>query len=201
MRRRQLPVGKKPNQHLDRLTLGSHGSSYNSKAGSFNSVRAQVALPISLLQEASHGLGSPHTVMEHPMRCRRLIYFELSVLIALLAVCLWDIPAFAETRIALVVGNSSYQNIPRLSNPTNDARLMADTLSALGFTLVGGSAQLDLDKTTFDNTIRTFGSQLQGANVALSTMQATVCRCAEPTILFRSRAEEGCAPQTVDWLK
>jgi hypothetical protein len=76
-------------------------------------------------------------------------------------------PAFAETRIALVVGNSSYQNIPRLSNPANDARLMAETLRALGFTLVGGSAQIDLDKGSFDQTIRTFGSQLQGADVAL----------------------------------
>jgi uncharacterized caspase-like protein len=71
--------------------------------------------------------------------------------------------AFAETRIALVVGNSTYQNIPRLSNPANDARLMADTLRALGFTLVGGSAQIDLDKSSFDQTIRNFGSQLQGA--------------------------------------
>jgi uncharacterized caspase-like protein len=75
--------------------------------------------------------------------------------------------AFAETRIALVVGNSTYQNVPRLNNPNNDARLMADTLRGLGFTLVGGSAQLDLDKASFDNAVRSFGRQLQGAEVAL----------------------------------
>jgi hypothetical protein len=83
-------------------------------------------------------------------------------------VCLVDSPpAFAETRVALVVGNSTYQNVPRLNNPTNDARLMADTLRGLGFTLVGESAQLDLDKASFDKAIRTFGRQLQGADVAL----------------------------------
>lgn len=75
--------------------------------------------------------------------------------------------SIVEKRIALIIGNSRYQNIPKLSNPTNDARLIAETLSALGFTLVGGSAQLDLDKSSFDRTIRNFGSQLQGADVAL----------------------------------
>jgi uncharacterized caspase-like protein len=75
--------------------------------------------------------------------------------------------AFAETRIALVVGNSTYQNVPRLNSPGNDARLIADTLRGLGFALVGGSAQLDLDKASLDNAVRTFGRQLQGAEVAL----------------------------------
>jgi hypothetical protein len=45
--------------------------------------------------------------------------------------------AHAERRIALVVGNSGYQNIAPLANPRNDAQLMADTLKSLGFTLVG----------------------------------------------------------------
>jgi hypothetical protein len=45
--------------------------------------------------------------------------------------------ALAETRIALVVGNSTYQNVPRLSNPNNDARLMADTLRGLSSSRAG----------------------------------------------------------------
>jgi Caspase domain len=40
--------------------------------------------------------------------------------------------AHAEQRIALVVGNSGYQNIAQLANPTNDAQLMADTLKEPG---------------------------------------------------------------------
>jgi hypothetical protein len=76
-------------------------------------------------------------------------------------------PAAAEKRIALVVGNSAYQNITRLDNPRNDATLMADTLSSLGFTLIGGRAQLDLDKAALDSDVQNFGRQIQGAEVAL----------------------------------
>ena len=36
---------------------------------------------------------------------------------ALLLVCQ---PAFAEKRVALVLGNSAYQNVPPLTNPVND---------------------------------------------------------------------------------
>ena len=76
-------------------------------------------------------------------------------------------PAAAEKRIALVVGNSAYQNVTRLDNPRNDATLMADTLSSLGFTLVGGRAQLDLDKSALDVAVQNFGRQIQGVDVAL----------------------------------
>jgi uncharacterized caspase-like protein len=76
-------------------------------------------------------------------------------------------PASADKRIALVVGNSAYQNIARLDNPRNDATLMAETLSGLGFTLIGGSAQLDLDKAALDTDVQNLGRQIQGADVAL----------------------------------
>jgi uncharacterized caspase-like protein len=76
-------------------------------------------------------------------------------------------PAYAAERVALVVGNSSYQAVPKLDNPANDAKLMAETLTRLGFTLVGRSAQLDLDKTGFDQAVQAFGSALQGAEVGL----------------------------------
>jgi hypothetical protein len=76
-------------------------------------------------------------------------------------------PAAAEKRIALVVGNSAYQNITRLDNPRNDAALMAETLSILGFTLIGGRAQLDLDKAALDTDVQNFGRAIQGADVAL----------------------------------
>jgi len=76
-------------------------------------------------------------------------------------------PAAAEKRVALVIGNSAYQNITRLDNPRNDATLMADTLSGLGFTLIGGRARLDLDKAALDTDVQAFGRQIQGADVAL----------------------------------
>ena len=87
----------------------------------------------------------------------------LSVLIASIV----SVPAFADKRVALVIGNSAYRNVGRLDNPANDAKLLSDTLRALGFTLVGGGAQLDLDKPAFDRTVQAFGAALAGADVGL----------------------------------
>lgn len=39
--------------------------------------------------------------------------------------------ANAEQRLALVIGNATYQNIGQLANPVNDAKLMAETLGGL----------------------------------------------------------------------
>ncbi len=75
--------------------------------------------------------------------------------------------AHAEKRVALVVGNSAYQNAVRLNNPASDAKLMSDTLLSLGFSVVGGGARLDLDKAGFDAALREFGQELTGADIAL----------------------------------
>jgi TPR repeat protein len=76
-------------------------------------------------------------------------------------------PASAEKRIALVVGNSAYQNVTRLDNPKNDAALIATTMRDLGFMLVGNGPQLDLDKAGLDRAVQNFGRSIQGADVAL----------------------------------
>jgi len=76
-------------------------------------------------------------------------------------------PAAAEKRVALVIGNSAYEHVSRLENPTNDANLIAATLRALGFALVGNGALTNLDKIQFDTAIQNFGNQMVGADVAL----------------------------------
>jgi TPR repeat protein len=76
-------------------------------------------------------------------------------------------PALAEKRVALVIGNSAYQNVAPLENPVNDAALMADTLKGLGFSLTGNGAQLNLDKRALDDAVQAFGRQVQGADVAM----------------------------------
>lgn len=73
----------------------------------------------------------------------------------------------AARRVALVVGNAAYNHVEKLANPGNDAQLIADTLRGLGFSLIGGGVQQNLDKPHFDRMIRTFGQQIQGADVAL----------------------------------
>jgi tetratricopeptide (TPR) repeat protein len=75
--------------------------------------------------------------------------------------------ALTGKRVALVIGNSSYINVPRLANPANDAKLTAEILRSLGFTLVGGGAQLDLDKAGVDRAVQSFGAALRDADVGL----------------------------------
>ena len=41
-------------------------------------------------------------------------------------------PAFAEKRVALVMGNSAYLNVNRLANPANDSGAISETLRSAG---------------------------------------------------------------------
>jgi hypothetical protein len=71
-------------------------------------------------------------------------------------------------RIALVIGNGAYQHVSPLSNPPSDARLMAQTLSSLGFEVIGGTALQDLDRNGFIRAVKQFGDALSGhADVGL----------------------------------
>ena len=72
--------------------------------------------------------------------------------------------ARAERRIALVIGNATYQNTPELKNPKNDATDMAASLRRLGFEVFEGR---DLDKRAMERMIRQFGVKLSGADLAL----------------------------------
>lgn len=63
----------------------------------------------------------------------------------------------AETRIALVIGNGNYNASP-LSNPVNDAKLVAATLEKLNFKV---TMQVNVDQKTFKRLIRDFGKLLK----------------------------------------
>jgi uncharacterized caspase-like protein len=100
------------------------------------------------------------------MRGLRRFPYSLSTVALVLLLVIWTATPQAERRVALVIGNGQYHYVPRLANPTHDAQLIADTLTGLNFTLVGGKAQLDLDKAALDRAIQEFGTALQGASVA-----------------------------------
>jgi len=72
-----------------------------------------------------------------------------------------------ERRVALIIGNSGYQNVSPLANPSNDARLIASTLTSLGFQLIGDGPLLDADRPTMEKSIREFGRALHGGAVGL----------------------------------
>ena len=78
--------------------------------------------------------------------------------------------AAEEKRVALVIGNGEYRHsatLPSLRNPSNDARDIAATLSKLGFDIIGGGVQLDLDKIGMENAIIEFGERLGEGSVGL----------------------------------
>ncbi len=90
-------------------------------------------------------------------------------LLAALLLALLGAGAQAESgkRVALIIGNADYSSVERLRNPVNDARLIAGTLQELGFELVDGGPQTNLDKPGMTRVIQDFGRALVGADVAL----------------------------------
>ncbi len=72
---------------------------------------------------------------------------------------------FADGRVALVVGNSTYAHIGRLPNPDNDARDMSAALRRLGFEV---TTELDADRVELTEALRAFTRQSAGADVSLA---------------------------------
>jgi hypothetical protein len=73
-------------------------------------------------------------------------------------------PAFAEKRVALIIGNSGYE-VARLANPANDAALVADTLKSAGFDDV--SLRRDLKIADMRRALRDFVDKSRDADVAV----------------------------------
>jgi formylglycine-generating enzyme required for sulfatase activity len=84
------------------------------------------------------------------MGCIRLALIAVAVLGAASALS-------AETRIALVIGNSDYSSGP-LPNPANDAKMIGETLNNLGFEVI---ARRNADQNTMKRAIQEFGARLE----------------------------------------
>ncbi|WP_338690098.1 MULTISPECIES: caspase family protein [unclassified Bradyrhizobium] len=67
--------------------------------------------------------------------------------------------------MALVVGNSNYQNAPLLPNPANDAAAIAATLKGAGFDVV--ESRLNLASSDMRRALRDFADQARDADVAV----------------------------------
>lgn len=94
------------------------------------------------------------------------LYTHLRVCVLLAAsLLLASQPAWATKRVALVVGNSSYQNAPLLPNPANDAAAIAATLKGAGFDVV--ESRLNLTATDMRRTLRDFADQVRDADIAV----------------------------------
>jgi uncharacterized protein len=73
-------------------------------------------------------------------------------------------PAVAGTRLALVLGNSKYQAVPALDNPSNDAADLAQALRSVGFEVI---EQRDATREAMAKAVRDFSERLRGADIAL----------------------------------
>ena len=74
-------------------------------------------------------------------------------------------PALAEKRVALILGNSAYQNAPPLANPVNDAALIAAKLKAAGFDVV--DSRHDLSALETRRALRDFEDNARDADIAV----------------------------------
>ncbi|WP_229724285.1 caspase family protein [Cribrihabitans marinus] len=83
-----------------------------------------------------------------------------------------SVPALAQdaddpsgaSRVALVIGNSAYQNVTPLPNPANDAELIAEKLWESGFEVI---ESIDSDRETMLADLATFRSRLREGSEAL----------------------------------
>lgn len=92
---------------------------------------------------------------------RRLAAFLLFISIA----CSAGSPAFADKRVAFVIGNSSYQNVGALTNPANDAAAITDMFKKAAFDVV--ESRRDLKNTEMRRALRDFTEKARDADIAV----------------------------------
>ena len=81
---------------------------------------------------------------------------------ALIAAASWS-PAAEARRAALIIGNGAYLNAAGLANPSSDAQIVANSARRAGFDVTLLS---NLTKDAFDQSLREFRRQADGADVA-----------------------------------
>jgi hypothetical protein len=72
--------------------------------------------------------------------------------------------ALAESRVALVIGNSNYAHVANLPNPRNDAQDLSQVLVRVGFEVTTAT---DLSYDSMRRTLRDFAAKASGADMAL----------------------------------
>ena len=88
----------------------------------------------------------------------------LTVIVSLFCMMLAADAAWADRRVAFVVGNGAYKNVAQLPNPPVDAKAMAAVLRNVGFEVVEGT---NLTRDTMTERLLEFGKKAQGADVAV----------------------------------
>jgi uncharacterized caspase-like protein len=101
-------------------------------------------------------------MMSGSFSLHKILFFAVLLFVCQPVVCQ---PALAEKRVALVLGNSAYQNVPPLANPINDAALIAATLKEAGFDVV--DSRHDLSALETRRALRDFSDSARDADIAV----------------------------------
>lgn len=88
-----------------------------------------------------------------------------AIIFAVLAIGFADRSAWADKRVAFVVGNSNYQNVVTLTNPANDAADITDMFKKAGFDVV--ESRRDLNNTELRRALRDFTEKTREADIAV----------------------------------
>jgi len=88
-----------------------------------------------------------------------------AIVLAVWSTWLFSQPAFADKRVALVMGNSAYQNVNRLANPINDSEAMSAMLKKAGFDVV--ELKRDLNVSEMRRALRDFSDTVRDADVVI----------------------------------
>ena len=85
--------------------------------------------------------------------------------IAFVSIVASTVPVYAQTRVALVIGNGAYVKVPRLDNPKNDASAMEAMFKAAGFAAVVRTN--DLGAAAMRRALRDFSDTARDADIAV----------------------------------
>ncbi len=88
-----------------------------------------------------------------------------AILCGLWAIALTAADVRAEKRVALVIGNSDYQNASQLTNPVRDAKAISELFRTSGFDVV--ETRLDLGNLEFKRVARDFNAVARDADIAV----------------------------------
>lgn len=96
---------------------------------------------------------------------RRMATWPVAAVAALAVLACGAHPAWADKRVALVMGNSAYKSVNPLPNPARDAAAIGALLTKAGFEVV--DAREDLPAADMKRMIRDFSDKVRDADVAV----------------------------------
>src|ERR1700734_3514162 len=97
------------------------------------------------------------------MNGRLSLRFAAAALRLAIPLVMLAVPAEAAKRVALVIGNNDYKNVPKLQKGVNDARTMGDTLKQLGFNVMVAENQT---RQAFSETLLAFDAAVGPGDTA-----------------------------------